>query len=191
MTTTTTAAPRLSILYDVHRVARLVHELVEDSLKSQPLNGTEFALYSLLLVTGPARVSEVAEGIAAPLATASKLLDRLEERGHVERTENPADGRSTLVKLTEAGLAAHRAAGRDFGKALRRLHTALGSSLDNVGWALDRLDRALQAALGQDQLDESSSPPAASLDYAGPPLTAAEEEEVRRHIDYVRWRREQ
>lgn len=188
--TQTQAPPRLSVLYDVHRVSRLVGEVVERALEGQPLSGTEFALYSLLLVTGPTRVSEVAAGIAAPLATASKLLDRLEERGHVERAENPADGRSTLVELTEEGRAAQRAAAADFGVALRALHGVLGGSLDLVAWALGRLDGALQAVLAGEPAAEAEPRPTASLVYAGPPLTADEEDEVHRHIDYLRWRRE-
>jgi len=184
--------PRLSILYDVHRVSRLVGELVEESLTDHEITGTEFALYSLLVVTGPSRVSEVAAGIAAPVATASKLIDRLEQRGDVEKTENPADGRSTLVTLTDAGRAAHKAAGPDFGVALRRVNTALGSAHDDVSWALSRLDHALREALAGHTVDSvRSAAPRRSVTYEGAPLTASEEVEVRRHIDYLRWRREQ
>lgn len=41
------------------------------------------------------------EGIAAPGMT--RLVGDLEQRGLVERRDDPADGRSTLVRLTPAG----------------------------------------------------------------------------------------
>lgn len=44
------------------------------------------------------------EGIAAPGMT--RLVGELEQRGLVERRDDPADGRSTLVRLTPAGSAA-------------------------------------------------------------------------------------
>lgn len=185
-----TTLPHLSILYDVHRISRFVQELMEDALVDQPITGPEFALYSWLRVTGPTTVSDVAAGIATPLATTSKLLDRLERQGHVAKSENPEDRRSTLVELTDAGLAVHTAAGRDFGKALKSLQSALGSARDDVIWALVRLDHALRVVLSGPQ-DDSPRDPAStrSVSYGGPPLTAEEEDEVRAHIDYLLWKR--
>lgn len=51
----------------------------------------------------PVTVSELAEwlGISAP--TASYLVDRLVQAGLVDRAEDPADRRRTLVQLTAAG----------------------------------------------------------------------------------------
>lgn len=45
-----------------------------------------------------------AEGVSQPSMT--QLIQRLEQRGLVERTSDPADGRVALVNLTDAGKAA-------------------------------------------------------------------------------------
>lgn len=55
---------------------------------------------------GPARVSELAQQqrVAQPSMTA--LVQRLEGESWVSREADPADGRATLVRLTEPGSAA-------------------------------------------------------------------------------------
>nr|WP_078917165.1 MarR family transcriptional regulator [Streptomyces sp. NRRL S-813] len=52
---------------------------------------------------GPARLTAlaVAEGVAQPSMT--QLVQRLERRGLVRRVDDPADGRVTLVAVTDAG----------------------------------------------------------------------------------------
>lgn len=182
---------RLSLLYDVHRVSHLTHELVEDALEDQQLNGTEFALYSYLATRGAQTVSEVAAGIAATLPATSKLLAGAEERGHLVRSDNPADGRSTLVELSEAGRTAHRAARPAFLRALGSVQDGVGPAMTDIRWALSRLDHALSAALDRPALtDGADRRDRRTLDYDGPGLTASEEDDVRRYIDWLRWRRD-
>ncbi|WP_216205065.1 MarR family winged helix-turn-helix transcriptional regulator [Amycolatopsis aidingensis] len=60
--------------------------------------------------------------------TMSRTLDRLHRSGFVERTADPADGRRTLVRATEAGREVHRRAAE-----------------------AERHDPVVQAALGQDE----------------------------------------
>ncbi|MEU0598502.1 MarR family transcriptional regulator [Streptomyces sp. NPDC006393] len=52
---------------------------------------------------GPARLTALAaaEGVAQPSMT--QLVQRLERRGLVRRVDDPADGRVTLVAVTDAG----------------------------------------------------------------------------------------
>ena len=181
---------RLSLLYDVHRVSSLSHELVERSLEGHEMSGTEFALYSYLVTQGPVTVSAVAAGIAAPIATASKLLGRIEERGHLVRSDNPADGRSTFVDLSDSGRAAHADARPGFRAALERVKDELGGTIDDVRWALARLDNALAASLDQPETTMPERPQSRRLDYDDPPLTATEEADARRYIDWLRWQRQ-
>ncbi len=55
---------------------------------------------------GPLRVSSVAQDLHVDISVASRHLAALEERGHVQRTTDPADGRSRLLAVTAAGLEA-------------------------------------------------------------------------------------
>lgn len=55
---------------------------------------------------GPVRVSAVAADLHVDISVASRQLAALEELGHVQRTTDPADGRSRLLAVTDAGLEA-------------------------------------------------------------------------------------
>ena len=56
---------------------------------------------------GEARVAELQEGLRITVGAASKLVDRLERGGLARRRPHPADRRSSLLELTEAGRRAH------------------------------------------------------------------------------------
>ena len=49
------------------------------------------------------RMSELARFVDGSLSRLSQVVSRLEQRGWVRRTPDPADGRYTLAVLTEAG----------------------------------------------------------------------------------------
>ena len=75
--------------------------------------------------------------------TVSSVVRRLESRGHLVRTRNPADGRSYVLALTDEGRAVHQAAGEAFLGVLGRVLTELGDDADAVRDALVALHRAL------------------------------------------------
>ena len=56
-----------------------------------------------LNLRGEMTISEIAAATGRTLSTTSRLIDGLEAAGVVKRTENPADGRSMLVSLTDSG----------------------------------------------------------------------------------------
>lgn len=58
-------------------------------------------------MSGAARVLDIAEGIGVTVGAASKLVDRLERSGLVERRPNPDDRRSSLIALTDEGESAY------------------------------------------------------------------------------------
>ena len=94
-----TDAPRIGLLYQIFRTSQLAASVVSDALEGTGVRGDDYAVYSLLL-HGPYTLTEVAQGTGLPLTTAAGYLNRFEERGHVVREPNPADGRSHLVSLT-------------------------------------------------------------------------------------------
>ncbi|HZP73986.1 MAG TPA: MarR family transcriptional regulator [Gaiellaceae bacterium] len=58
-------------------------------------------LVAYLASEGPSTVSELAEALGVSLPAASTVTRALEERGLVERREDPADRRRTVVALNE------------------------------------------------------------------------------------------
>jgi len=72
------------------------------------------------------RVYDIATELGITTGGTSKLVDRIEANGYCRRLPNPADRRSSLVQLTEAGRRLFTEAGTAFDDELeRRLGTAV------------------------------------------------------------------
>ena len=69
----------------------------------------EYLVLSGLDRHGPRRGRELALGEGLDASTVSRRLAHMEGRGLVERVPDPADGRASLVRVTEAGRQAHAA----------------------------------------------------------------------------------
>jgi DNA-binding MarR family transcriptional regulator len=81
------------------------------------LERAESALLGRVGELGPARLSDVAAAAGVDISTASRPVARLVERGYVERSTDPADGRACLLQCTPVGLevlARQRAARREW-----------------------------------------------------------------------------
>jgi DNA-binding MarR family transcriptional regulator len=65
---------------------------------------SELAALERLQAAGPMTPGRLGERLSMSPAAVTALVDRLEVRGHVERTPNPEDRRSALVRETEKGL---------------------------------------------------------------------------------------
>lgn len=99
------------------RAAILVRLLVKQ-VRSSEISRTEMEVLSIL-VEGPRRITELTalEGIAQP--TMTLLVQRLQEKGWVQRKGLPEDGRVVMVELTEAGAAAREKSRAQFLTAMR------------------------------------------------------------------------
>lgn len=67
-------------------------------------------LLTFLLADGPQQPSVLAATLGVEAPTVTKMLQRMERNGLVERSADPSDGRVRLVSLTAAGHAARQAA---------------------------------------------------------------------------------
>jgi DNA-binding MarR family transcriptional regulator len=84
----------------------LVSLVIRGLSGNRDLSLTAAAALGSLDRRGPQRITTMAaaEGVSQPSMT--QLIQRLEQRGLVTRTSDPADGRVALVSLTDAGKAA-------------------------------------------------------------------------------------
>lgn len=84
----------------------LVSLIVRGALDNRDLSLTAVATLGFLERRGVQRITALAtaEGVSQPSMT--QLIQRLEQRGLVTRTSDPADGRVALVGLTDNGRAA-------------------------------------------------------------------------------------
>lgn len=82
------------------------------------LSHIEFAVLAKLSVTDGyrKRMSELAVDTGSTLSHLSRVINRLEDRGHARRVPDTADGRATLVELADIG---HAMVGRSTGPTRR------------------------------------------------------------------------
>ena len=81
-------------------------------------------LYTLSKCPEPVRLSDLNRHVLLSQPALSRLVDRLAERGLVERCSDPADGRGVRLSLTEAGRAMQRQIGRQHARGVARAMTA-------------------------------------------------------------------
>ena len=105
-------------------------------------------LYTLSKCPEPVRLSELNRHVLLSQPALSRLVDRLAERGLVDRCTDPADGRGLRLSLTEAGRAVQHQVGRGHARTVARAMTA-GLTHDELG-QLEALCRKLAHANDKD-----------------------------------------
>lgn len=88
-----------------HALRRLWHSVVSEVRHSDACAGIPHQQFWVLgmLSRGPMRMTELAEHLGTATASVTGMVDRLEERGLVERVRDEADRRVVHVAITEQG----------------------------------------------------------------------------------------
>jgi DNA-binding MarR family transcriptional regulator len=81
-------------------------------------------LYTLSKCPQPVRITELNRHVLLSQPALSRLVDRLAERGLIERGPDPADGRGVRLSLTGTGRARQRQIGRRHARGIARAVTA-------------------------------------------------------------------
>jgi MarR family transcriptional regulator, multiple antibiotic resistance protein MarR len=93
-----------TLFTDLVRVETRLYNVVEQRVKAAAGVGAgHFELLRYVRDHRDARVADLASAFAIGVGTTSKIVDRLEKEGWVERRPNPANRRSSLLALTAAG----------------------------------------------------------------------------------------
>ena len=85
------------------KASRAVERNALNSISSLGLGLSDFAVLELLLHKGPQPVNVIGKKVLLASGSTTAAVDRLEVRGLVERTPDPDDRRSRIVKLTASG----------------------------------------------------------------------------------------
>ena len=186
----------MSLLFDVWLVGGLASGLLDEVLAGTGLSGDDFGLYTLLRRYGPVTPTQVHRWTGLRPTTVSAHLKRLEKRGHVVRSPNPADGRSHLVGLSGAGNEAHDRATEPFLEAMQVLRGRFIPNALRERLVLQHVDTVLRENAGLDERPYRVAPDEDArsndhagvpvLAYPGEPLTPSEEQQVRLYIDFLR-----
>lgn len=81
-------------------------------------------LYTLSKCAEPLRMTDLNRHVLLSQPALSRLVDRLAERGLLERGSDPADGRGVRLSLTDAGRAVQRAIGQRHARSVACAMTA-------------------------------------------------------------------
>ena len=136
--------------------ARLMKQLAAEDLW-QDLSMREYdVLYTLSKCGEPVRMGELHRHVLLSQPALSRMVDRLVERGLVERCPDPADGRGVRLSLTGAGRDQQRRIGRRHaGSVARALTAELGpeelAELAAICWKLAGPPAATGASTNQDK----------------------------------------
>ena len=117
---------RRSLLLQLFASYQRMAALVDRELARDGVDSSGYAALSAIGAFGPLTLTELATMLGLPLTTASDVVRRLEDRGHVSRRPHPDDGRAQLIELTPAGDAAWRAGWPALQRATGRSRAARG-----------------------------------------------------------------
>jgi DNA-binding MarR family transcriptional regulator len=121
--------------------ARLMKQFAAEDIW-QDLSMREYdVLYTLSKCPEPVRMGELHRHVLLSQPALSRMVDRLVERGLVERFPDPEDGRGVRLSLTDAGRDTQRQIGRRHAGSVARALTAELSpdqlrQLATIGWKL-------------------------------------------------------
>jgi len=123
---------------------RLLHDA-----KGAALSSTDSWLLERVVVSGPVRMSKLAEWMAVDKSTMTTEIRRLEKGGLVSRRSDPSDRRAVLITATDEGRTAitrHRQVAQDVYNTLVGKWTEpdraefarlLGRFVDELSWVTD------------------------------------------------------
>src|SRR5712671_7218259 len=85
------------------KAARAVEAYAEKSILKLELCGSDFAVLEALLHKGPLPVNEIGKKVLLTSGSITVAVDRLENKGLVERRAHGTDRRAKIVHLTKEG----------------------------------------------------------------------------------------
>jgi DNA-binding MarR family transcriptional regulator len=144
-------AGRAKLANDAWESLLTVHATFMKSFAAEPIWGDvsmkEYdVLYALTKSSEPVRLTDLHRRVLLSQPALSRMVDRLVERGLVERCADTGDKRVVRLALTEAGRACQRQVGRAHARDVSAAMTARVNDSD-----LDELTRITRALLGASQ----------------------------------------
>jgi DNA-binding MarR family transcriptional regulator len=158
-----------TILFEVFWTQQKRKRLIEAALEGVDLPPEDYPFYVTIGADGPLTPTGLAEILELPLSTVAFRVKRLERRGHAERIDNPADGRSYLVRLTPEGRSLLNKARPRFRSYAEAVEARLGSGkTGGLRESLIELRRAIDEELVSPSAPAArASPPASERHRAG------------------------
>lgn len=106
------------------KAARAVEAYAQASVSQLEICGSDFAVLEALLHKGPLPVNEIGKKILLTSGSITTAIDRLEDKGLVERRAHGSDRRARVVHLTKTGRKMIAKAYSDHAADMERLASA-------------------------------------------------------------------
>ncbi|MFK4086879.1 MarR family winged helix-turn-helix transcriptional regulator [Kribbella sp. NPDC020789] len=88
-----------SVVFRRYLSAMVLHSLA--SSEAAGLNATDYFALNLLDLSGPLTSGDLARWTGLSTGATTRMIDRLEERGHVRRSLDPSDRRKVVVEMAK------------------------------------------------------------------------------------------
>jgi len=92
-----------SIGRQIYVCGQAMRNYADQRLRNHDLTVEQLHILKQLLVANGQTQRQLCDGVGKSPANITRILDRLEKKGRINRKKNPDDRRSTLVFLTEEG----------------------------------------------------------------------------------------
>lgn len=86
------------------KASQYILDVLKKDMRKKGLSENEFTVLELLFNRGQQPIQQIGKRILIPSSSLTYVIDRLEEKGLVERTHNPEDRRIIYAMITKAGI---------------------------------------------------------------------------------------
>ncbi|MBI3811999.1 MAG: MarR family transcriptional regulator [Nitrospirae bacterium] len=91
------------IMHSLRRIFKAIQQYSEEVLKEFGVTGPQLWALRTVYVEGQLSMGELSRTMYLHMSTVSGVVDRLEEKGYLERTRGVSDRRVVKISLTKAG----------------------------------------------------------------------------------------
>jgi DNA-binding MarR family transcriptional regulator len=91
------------IMQSLRRIFKAVQQYSEEVLKEFGVTGPQLWALRTIYIEGQVSMGELSQRMYLHISTVSGVVDRLEEKGYVERVRGDSDRRVVKISLTKAG----------------------------------------------------------------------------------------
>lgn len=160
-TTTPLVDPYGPIIADFRAAMNQVKCASSERLVRKGISMAQLHILYTLQRSGEMPMSRLADVLQVSLSNATGLIDRVEERGFVERTRVPEDRRIVMIRVTDAGRRMLEEVDAISSELLRSVFGRIGrSQVAAVGRAIAALRRGLEEEVGAPSEPHALSIPA-------------------------------
>jgi DNA-binding MarR family transcriptional regulator len=132
-------------MFQSFRTGMAIRELTRSAVEGTGVNGEEYGVLGVVHFFPDRTPTELAEALGIPPTSVSRHVARFLRDGLVERTDNPEDGRSYLIRTTARGGAIVETIAPRIGAIVRELAEASEVPLAEIAAALVALENAAKA----------------------------------------------